>query len=472
MNIKRVLSITVVMIFFILLAACEQAVKEDVAYVTLDINPSVELIVSKDEIVLYTGALNNDAEVLLVDLALVGLNAKIVLDRIIEQALNLGFILPDEEDITINIDTLSISQELKEMILSRVREGVNEAFETRAIFGKAVEASFPQDLIDEATELGVSPALYRLIQTVLLQTDAYTIEELLELDIQTLIELLREGKRQNMLVVRTIRDEFMEERDAIRALYMPQIQALELQLEDPLADVEAIELEIEALKQEMLDLIKDLRIAFMESQKEAVQEIREQHQNRKELREDAMAAYLEALEASFPQDLIDEATELGVSPALYRLIQTVLLQTDAYTIEELLELDIQTLIELLREGKRQNMLVVRTIRDEFMEERDAIRALYMPQIQALELQLEDPLADVEAIELEIEALKQEMLDLIKDLRIAFMESQKEAVQEIREQHQNRKELREDAMAAYLEALEARKEALKDRLEAFKQRGRD
>lgn len=297
MNIKRVLSITVVMIFFILLAACEQAVKEDVAYVTLDINPSVELIVSKDEIVLYAEALNNDAEVLLVDLELVGLNAKIVLDRIIEQALNLGFILPDEEDITINIDTLSISQELKEMILSRVREGVNEAFETRAIFGKAVEASFPQDLIDEATELGVSPALYRLIQTVLLQTDAYTIEELLELDIQALIELLREGKRQNMLVVRTIRDEFMAERDAIRAVYMPQIQALELQLEDPLADVEAIELEIEALKQEMLDLIKDLRIAFMESQKEAVQEIREQHQNRKELREDAMAAYLEALEA-------------------------------------------------------------------------------------------------------------------------------------------------------------------------------
>jgi acid stress-induced BolA-like protein IbaG/YrbA len=264
MKFLKMFSLIFVAIGIFTLFACGTVSASD-AYVTVDINPSIELIVTPKEKVIYANALNEDAEVLLSNITVVGLYLEEAMDLIIETAISLGFIdVEAEEGVEISVTTVSKMSQIRERIQERIKEHVNKAFEKRAMLGRAVDKEYIQEFLNEAENLGVTPGFLRLVKSVLIVTDEYTIEELVEMDQEELINILKEFKDQNKQIIHQLREDFLIARKTLFDEYIPQIEALEAQLLEEDADVEAIQAELDALKLEFREKFEALREEFLD----------------------------------------------------------------------------------------------------------------------------------------------------------------------------------------------------------------
>ena len=84
----------------------EQVVIKESAFVTIDINPSVELVMNQDRIVTSVRAANADAKVMLwQEDALVGLDIEEAVARITSLAVEMGYLTEDNADISVTVTT-------------------------------------------------------------------------------------------------------------------------------------------------------------------------------------------------------------------------------------------------------------------------------------------------------------------------------------------------------------------------------
>ncbi|MFU8792847.1 MAG: hypothetical protein ACNA7K_02380 [Acholeplasmataceae bacterium] len=294
----KIFSLLVVLLGVITLSACAlDANAQEDAYVTLDINPSIELVVSPREKVIYAGALNEDGELLLAGLEIIGLDLEDALDLIIEEAIYLGFIDTTDEEINIEVSTISGKLEAGERIHERAKEHVNNAFIKRAMVGRANDKAFDQEDVAEAETHGVTPGFLKLATSVLLIQDTYTLEELLEMTHEELTTMLKENQEANKQLMFSVREAFHTQRDAIIAEYQPQIEAIEAQLEAEDADVEALTAELETLQTAMREEIALIREEFVEQTQLLAQQMRLRHQERKEMHQEAVDEFMDNADA-------------------------------------------------------------------------------------------------------------------------------------------------------------------------------
>ncbi|MFW6299113.1 MAG: anti-sigma-I factor RsgI family protein, partial [Bacillota bacterium] len=144
---------------------------EESTYLTVDINPSVEFIVNEDDEIESYSALNEDGEVVIADLDLEGKDYEEALDIYLEEATELGYIDVDADDnavyVSTNEDDEATTEDSEEgdtedsedkdtedsedndtedseegsnedsegKLEDRVKEKVNEHFESRGILG-------------------------------------------------------------------------------------------------------------------------------------------------------------------------------------------------------------------------------------------------------------------------------------------------------------------------------------------------
>ncbi|QWB95739.1 hypothetical protein KHQ89_07350 [Mycoplasmatota bacterium] len=99
---KLFISLFTVFTLVVVMVACSGSISASETYVTVDINPSVELVINQREKVIYVNALNEDAEVLLMDLDLIGLDVDEAMDLIIEKSIALGYIDVDSEETIVS----------------------------------------------------------------------------------------------------------------------------------------------------------------------------------------------------------------------------------------------------------------------------------------------------------------------------------------------------------------------------------
>ncbi len=213
-------------------------------YVTIDINPSVELIVNGNEKVVYANALNEDAEVLLSGLVLVGMDVDEAADLIIQTAIELGYIDVEASDTVVQISSVSDTA-LGEQIRERVKEAVNKAFINRGIYGRAVDKGFGQEFVAEAESYGVTPGFLLLAKSVAEVQDEITLEDALLMTQEELRDILKEAKEAAKEVIHELRDDFIAERQAIHDVYEPQIEAAQAVVSDLETQIETLEAQIE-----------------------------------------------------------------------------------------------------------------------------------------------------------------------------------------------------------------------------------
>jgi acid stress-induced BolA-like protein IbaG/YrbA len=308
MKFLKMFSLIFVAIGIFTLFACGTVSASD-AYVTVDINPSIELVVTPKEKVIYANALNEDAEVLLSNITVVGLYLDEAMDLIIETAIDLGFIdVEATEGVEIEVTTISKSNQIGERIQERIKEHINNAFGKRAMLGRAVDKEYVQEFLNEAQSLGVTPGFLRLAKSVLLITDEYTIEELIEMDQEELINILKEFKDQNKQIIHQLREDFLIARRALFDEYIPQIEALEAQLLEEDADVEAIQAELDALKLEFREKFEALRTEFLDQSQVMRQQMVQVHMQRRMMNQEKVEDFKSHMEER-RQEMKDQIEE-------------------------------------------------------------------------------------------------------------------------------------------------------------------
>ncbi len=280
--------VTIIGLFAIVLTvvACQTTASAEEAYVTIDINPSVELIVNGREEVVYVNALNEDAEVLLADLDLVGMPVDEATDLIIETAIALGYIDIEATDTVVQVSTLSDSA-LGEQIRERVKESINNAFQNRGIYGRAANKGYTEEFLAEAESYGVTPAFLAFAKAVVEVQDEVTLEDALLMTQEELRDILKDAREANLDVLHELRDDFQADRQAIHDEYDPQIEAVLAQItaletniasvEDQIAAEPSAELEaelatlqgnLESLQADLQTLLDDMH-AELEALREA-----------------------------------------------------------------------------------------------------------------------------------------------------------------------------------------------------------
>lgn len=263
-SLKFVLTLLMLLSAITALVACSDEVVAHDAYVTLDINPSIELVVTPREKVIYANPLNEDAEILLLGLDLIGMDLDDAIDLIITEAINLGFIDVDAEEVTIAVTSIADQAELGNVIRERVKAIINQAFQNRAMMGRAEDKGFVPDFVAEAEAWGVTPGFLFLARKVTEMDDEITLEEALEMTVDELNAILRTRAAEHKEVAQALREQFLAERDAILAQYEDLIEALLEQLEDATPeDRDAILAELDNLRADLQGELADLRDEFL-----------------------------------------------------------------------------------------------------------------------------------------------------------------------------------------------------------------
>ena len=267
-KIKFILSFIAIFALVGIIVGCTTTAQAEDSYVTLDINPSVELIVSPRDKVIYANPLNEDAEVLLIDLDLVGMDLEDAIDLIIETSIELGYISADEDTETyVSVSAINADAQIQERIQNRVEEHVNNAFQNKGLMGKAQDKGYQPEFIDEAESYGVTPGFLFLAKEAVVLSDDLLLEDALLLTRAELIEIVKAAREAMKDVAFELRDQFHTDRDALIAEYVPQIEALETQIAEVKAQIEALEegadaTELETTLADLNDQLDALKTEF------------------------------------------------------------------------------------------------------------------------------------------------------------------------------------------------------------------
>ncbi len=159
-------------------------IAEAETHVYLDVNPSLELSLDKDNTVLSCDAANEDAESILNGMQLEGVELKTALNAIVGSMYVKGYLTESENSMLISVDTNDESK--AEVFLTYITEQVNEVFADSemecAIIAQEVSAD--SDLKRRAEEQGISVGKMHLLDKMV-----ESMEDLTENDLSELVSM-------------------------------------------------------------------------------------------------------------------------------------------------------------------------------------------------------------------------------------------------------------------------------------------
>lgn len=172
----------------------------NLTYVSMRINPEIEVVVDEDGIVVAVNAINEDGETVLAELSLVGMSAENAAEAFTDIATELGFI-----DVTATENSLYISADcnvdsIAQNLQEKMTKKVNKYFEENGIYGKVQIDNF-DELQDLATEWGVDLKEAKIIERIQSLYPDMTLDEILALSFKEKIALIKENVKNNGIPV-------------------------------------------------------------------------------------------------------------------------------------------------------------------------------------------------------------------------------------------------------------------------------
>lgn len=155
-------------------------------YIAIDINPSIELETNKRDQVVTVNAVNKDAQTLLGDTKLIGLDVEDAVDEIIELTLAQGYIKADQRnDILVTISKGDKSQQL----LDKINMNIHNLLQAKQIDVKMMNQSIDIDdkLLEKAHNNNVTAGKFTVIQRIADEDDDVAVNQLADASIADLV---------------------------------------------------------------------------------------------------------------------------------------------------------------------------------------------------------------------------------------------------------------------------------------------
>jgi len=309
MKCTKIISFMLVLILGVgVLASCDLLNKKDdsdndaTTYVSLRVNPEIELLADEDGTVLAANAINEDGEVVLATITLEGKSVEEASAVFTETANDLGYFTPDGEKDTVYIDVNSTIEGEETKIKDKMDKSIRDYFSNNGINGK-VSSETLDKYADKAAEWGISKGHVKLVMRVLDACPELTDTEVLSLSVKDLMKLLKGEKGEEKITAglkAACRKEIDKLKDDYARLFelRAEIKALQTSKTDDLTEEEkaAIEAQIaekeaeaKTLSQEYKAKAGQIKDSYKESSKEARKAYRAEAEKRKKEKKDKSA---------------------------------------------------------------------------------------------------------------------------------------------------------------------------------------
>ena len=199
---KKFLSLILVLTLAISLFSCQltpsnpddqdppkkETAGDAVAFVTVDINPSIELMVDDQNKVVSATALNDDGSVLIAGEALVGMQAEDAAELIVSIATETGYLVKGNVSVNENEVKISVSgnSEYAEKLLEKTESKIDSFMEKHDIKGKIEK---------------VEAAKVEALREIALSTSLYTEEEINAMSEEDLYKVISAGRVETALLL-------------------------------------------------------------------------------------------------------------------------------------------------------------------------------------------------------------------------------------------------------------------------------
>lgn len=133
---------------------------EIVAYVSLDINPSIELGVDNKEKVLQARGLNDDGRELLAQARVTGQNLDRAMELLIDEAMRESYIKPDTENVILS--TVTVEKKDASISKEKILKAIDKPLYNSKVKADVVVEQVAPELRQEAKRTGLSSGRYLL----------------------------------------------------------------------------------------------------------------------------------------------------------------------------------------------------------------------------------------------------------------------------------------------------------------------
>ena len=165
-----------------------------VTTVSLDVNPSVELRVNRQERVLEALALNEDARTVMDGMDLEGSDLNVAVNAVIGAMVRNGYITELSNSVLISVDSEkdADAKALQEKLTAEVSKMLDKREFAGAVLGQTVEPE--EELKSKAEEFGITVGKANLIDRIVREEEQYSFEALAELTVHQLTLILADKK--------------------------------------------------------------------------------------------------------------------------------------------------------------------------------------------------------------------------------------------------------------------------------------
>lgn len=158
-------------------------------YLSIDINPSIEFNINGDSNVTSIRPMNEDAAAMLYDVELVGLNVDLAIDKVIEVAIEAGYLDPLVADNAIKFVVINGNFDKEKAMNDKVKNKLNESLSNRGVSCQVLE-KFSNASQAEAKAQRVSVGKMELIKAVREIDKNYKVSELKDMSVSELNEII------------------------------------------------------------------------------------------------------------------------------------------------------------------------------------------------------------------------------------------------------------------------------------------
>ena len=163
-----------------------QAANTPTAVVSLDVNPSVEIIVNRNEKVIRVNPVNQDGETIIGDMDFSGSSLEVTVNALIGSMLRNGYLSDLANSILVSVDSTDAAEarELREKLSREIDQLLQTGSFSGAVLSQVV--SHDEELEALAAEHGISLGKAQLIRRIAGDGSKYSFEELAGLNINDL----------------------------------------------------------------------------------------------------------------------------------------------------------------------------------------------------------------------------------------------------------------------------------------------
>ena len=218
---KKVFSILVMILMAMLVCGCtlgNQENNDEVkdSYVSLDINPSIEIIVSKDNKVVNIYAKNDDAKILLAgEVTFIDTELEDAVKRIVDLCVEYGYLTEENNDVNVTVSSpngeetnVKLENTVSEVVAEETKD-LSFAVSVSTELTEELKAQYEEVKAELAEELTIGK--FKLVESAVSSDPTLSVEVAVNLDEEELIKRIEETRDEMYNVATTTYNELVTE---------------------------------------------------------------------------------------------------------------------------------------------------------------------------------------------------------------------------------------------------------------------